>query len=113
MKYYAKKLSDENIETMKRLHSEGVSYKKLGEMFSVNEGTVSYHLNPNEKADRKRRARKWTKAHLEKHKTYKLSKKTKYRSMCFSLIRMGLREGFFTKAEVLDVLEEAVKEAEK
>lgn len=104
MKYYKRKLTDEQIVEMKRLRAEGMTFRQLAEKFLVHTSTIGYHLTPATKVKVKKRAMEWNKLHPETRTKWK--PETHYRSVCFSLIRRGLREGYFTEAEVLSVLNE-------
>ena len=112
MHEYTKKLSDENLEEMKRLRNEGMSYNKLAKKFNIALSAVQWRLGTEAQRESiKKRARACWWRHREKYlakaKAWNKSHKdAQYRSICFSMIRLNLKRGYITKADVLDVLGE-------
>lgn len=56
MRYRYRKITPENIESMKEMRDEGQTYKKIAEFFEVSMSVVQYHLIPEYKESSLKRA---------------------------------------------------------
>lgn len=73
-KYKYRKIKPEDIEVMKELREQGLSYKEIGKKFGVTYSTTHYHLSPREKIMAKKRGNKYNKAMTKKQKREKIRK---------------------------------------
>ncbi len=81
MKHYRyRKIKPEDVEVMKELREQGLSYKKIGKRFNVSWKTPHYHLNPREKEIGRKRAYKSSSKLTKKQKKKRQLKEQKYRS---------------------------------
>lgn len=74
-----RKLSDEQREAIKILADKGYSRRKLAEMFNVSKSLIQYVINPQIRAEQKKRPTAyWTEAkkryRQRKHQLYKTGK---------------------------------------
>jgi len=73
-RYKYRKIKPEDIIIMKELKKVGLSYKQIGEEFSVNMSTAHYHLSPREKIMSKKRAHKSLNKMTKKQRREKIKK---------------------------------------
>ena len=103
------KLSNKELEELKKLREEGWNYKDLAENFNISINAISYHLNPEQNLNTRRRAMKSFLKNKDKHKESMLSWRARNpeaykKSVCLSLLKNCLRNGIVTKKEVKEIL---------
>jgi transposase len=79
-RYRYRKITPEDLEEMKRLREEGLSYKEIAKRFNVTYSTALYHLSEREKEMNKKRAMKSLSKLTKKQIKEKQKKQQPYRS---------------------------------
>ena len=79
-KYRYRKITPEDVEKMKELREQGLTYQKIADKFNVRLSTTQYHLIPKERERRLKSAKKYNKKLTKKQIKEKIRKHQPYTS---------------------------------
>jgi len=103
------KVTKEMIDEMKRLRDKGLTYKQIGNRFSISETTVRYHLA--DRSEYRRRIKEYYWKHrdkmIKKNREYRKKNKDKFkRSVALSFIRHCLKNKIVKVEDLEEIIEE-------
>ena len=103
-------LTKQEIDNMRQFRAKGISVIKIAEIFNVCLDSVYYHTSEGVKQRVRNYGKRWREKNLERAKASHLrwqnaNHRITYPSMCLSLMKQSLRNGWITEDRILQTIE--------